>query len=476
MGVTEDGKFPQVLDPDAMFVWNNARSGIQMVSADVSAVCNTRPQAPPKLLPPGVEREPDFGVSDLEGEKLDVLRLTGWGVLFGPNTPQTIKDNLKPLLKHREKEVDDKTPDKHLFQIFDGDHGGYKPEYKTADDWLKQFGAESGAQVVRKKGVPYYLMIVASPQDIPFEFQYQLDVYWAVGRLWLENDEDYAAYAKAVVEYEQGLRETAAQRLTFFATRFAKDNGATALFCDSLVTPLLGDGIAQERGFETEFITGPEATRDRLLKLYGAKQDRPAIYFCGSHGLKRGGASPALPDTMGALMCENWTGDQPPVPAQWVAGGDLPADADLSGTMHFLFACYSAGWPERSDYDSSDRLAPAAMVARLPQKILAKGALATFGHIDSVWSYSYQAGDGMDRTGEFTSILTRLMDGARAGHATDSFNVRWNVLGGMIAQKAATGTFESTEEEHNMWIQHDDARNHVLYGDPAVRLRVKPVT
>jgi hypothetical protein len=139
--------------------------------------------------------------------------------------------------------------------------------------------------------------------------------------------------------------------------------------------------------------------------------------------------------------------------------------------MHFIFACYGGGWPSTSTYDGTP-VAPKPMVARLPQTILAKGGLAVLAHIDRVWSYSFQAGNGIDRSGEIEDVLTRLMKGARAGHATDQFNTRWNVLGNSIAQKIASHRMPSTQTAHDLWIEHDDARNHVLYGDPAVCLRV----
>jgi hypothetical protein len=245
------------------------------------------------------------------------------------------------------------------------------------------------------------------------------------------------------------------------------------MLCDGLVAPLRTIGTASDYGFDAPLITGSDATRARLQELYSAKTDRPAIYFCGTHGLKRGSKAPALPETMGALLCEDWHGDTPPVASQWFAGADIPAEADLSGTMHFLFACYGGGWPAASDYDKVT-LAGAPMVARLPQNILAKGALAVFAHIDRVWSYSYQAGDGTDRSQEFDSILSKLMDtGARAGHATDAFNTRWNIFAGLIKDQIRDGVIPNTQAAHDLWIQHDDARNYVLYGDPAVRLRVE---
>jgi hypothetical protein len=315
-------------------------------------------------------------------------------------------------------------------------------------------------------------MIIASPEDIPFDFQYQLDVYWGVGRLWLANDEDYGAYARAVIDYESAKQAPASRGLTFFAPRFERDNGATGLFCDGLIEPLRQLGIGADYQFGVNLITGKDATRDRLVELYAAPQSRPSIYFCGSHGLLRTPTSEHLADTMGALLCEVWPGDTAPGKDQYLAARNLPDETDLRGTVHFLFACYSGGWPAVSSYDGA-QLAPAPMVARLPQAILAKGGLSVFAHVDRVWSYSYQAGNGIDRTQEFEGILTRLMKGARAGHATDAYNIRWNVLAGYIAEQMRNATIPSTEAAHNLWVEHDDARNHVLYGDPAAYLRVE---
>jgi hypothetical protein len=35
--------------------------------------------------------------------------------------------------------------------------------------------------------VPFYLLLVASPEEIPFEFQYLLDIYGDVGQLRFDD-------------------------------------------------------------------------------------------------------------------------------------------------------------------------------------------------------------------------------------------------------------------------------------------------
>ena len=108
----------------------------------------------------------------------DNLEQTGWGVIFASATPaadkQAIKDALKPLLDLRASQAGD------LFKIFD-DANGYQ-QGVSADQWLSARGSALNV-VDPTQGVPYYLLIVGSPAEIPFEFQYDLDTYFAVGRL-----------------------------------------------------------------------------------------------------------------------------------------------------------------------------------------------------------------------------------------------------------------------------------------------------
>jgi hypothetical protein len=115
------------------------------------------------------------------------------------------------------------------------------------------------------------------------------------------------------------------------------------------------------------------------------------------------------------------------------------------------------------------------MMARLPQALLGRenGALAVLGHIDRAWSYSYEDnGQPMDQS--FRDVLTKLMSGYRFGSATDVFNSRWAALSVPLSDTLLKMQTRRGLEKQAMdqWIARDDARNYILHGDPAIKLRV----
>ena len=96
-------------------------------------------------------------------------------------------------------------------------------------------------------------------------------------------------------------------------------------------------------------------------------------------------------------------------------------------------------------------------------------------HVDAAWSYSYNA-NGSPQNQSLKDVLVRLMMGQPVGHATDQLNLRWaattsRLLQGIESLKTPDGA-DSAEQVENLWVARNDARNYVVLGDPAVRLRV----
>ena len=120
------------------------------------------------------------------------LGQAGWGVIFSPSVTSETKEALKPLLDHRKAQA---AP----FKIFDGPDGYLKGDGAT--DWLKRRNVRMDV-VNPEYGVPFYLLLVGPPDEFPFEFQYSLDIYWAVGRLWFDTPEQFRRYADSVVRYK----------------------------------------------------------------------------------------------------------------------------------------------------------------------------------------------------------------------------------------------------------------------------------
>ena len=482
--------FPGPLtDRGAVLAYVKRQGGAPPVNEDLAYSYRAEPL--PEPLKYGPEEDDDegrLGVVGLAGSEADDLSETGWAILFGAKDPELnekIKKQLKPLLDLRKSQAGE------FYHEFDANNHPWQSG-QSVEDWLGTFGDKSDKgisaddQVKPRKGVPFYIMIVAAPNDIPFEFQYRLDVYWAVGRLWLESIEDYGAYAEAVCADETATVPAATRTITYFAPEFRHDNGATKMVRYDLVEKLRESSLGD---FDHTLITSPHASRDKLLELYTGHANRPALYFVGSHGaLFNHAKGDSIARCMGAIVTDVWA-DQPPpegqteVPApvktQYVAGRDLSREVNLKGTIHILCACYGAGWPKVSSYNGEPVSDDGPGIAQLPQRLLAKGALAVLGHIDKAWTYSFVTSGGRDRSGKYEDVLIKLMKGRRAGNATDAFNYHWNVL--------ASGFRDNTlglseKEKHDRRIEIDDARNYVLLGDPAVRLRtdlmpvIKPKT
>ncbi|GAB4503241.1 MAG: hypothetical protein Fur0043_02330 [Anaerolineales bacterium] len=414
----------------------------------------------------------------VEGTDYQNLASAGWGVIFSYNADPKVIEALRPLLEWRKSQAGDR------YKEYSGPEGyRYKSDGSMAEsknDWLTRHGMGPGPADPAK--IPYYLLIVGGPEVIPYRFQVQLDVQYAVGRVFFDTLEGYANYANSVVTAEKkklALGKTA----TFFGTA-NPDDPATNMSAQQLITPLAKSISKENKDWKVSSLVKDKATKSALGGLLSSKQP-PALLFTASHGIGfPNGHSLQLAD-QGGLLCQDWPG-----PKQWrqpigkdfyFAADDLPNEANVFGLLAFLFACYGAGTPEMDEFSRQTlkrptQIAPRDFIARLPQRLLGHprgGALAVIGHVERAWGYSFSWGKAGTQLAVFESALQRLFDGYPIGHAFEYFNNRYAELSTDLTstlQEMEFGAKVDPMELAGMWTANNDARNYIVLGDPFVKL------
>jgi len=424
------------------------------------------------------EEEKDYGpVSRVDPKRLGPKTKAGekdgagWGVIYGPGMTPEIEEALSPLINLRKEQAGD------IFRE-------YTYQGESSEDFLVDNDV-SLAGAADPKEMPYYLLLVGGPDEIPFHFQFELAIDRALGRIFFNTAEEYHNYAQSVVAVEKG-QVRLPRRASFFGVQNRNDR-ATKLSTNLLIEPLSGEFSSRlAKDWQVASYLRNEATRAQLKNLLGGKQaETPAFLFTASHGMGFDRSDNRQLAHQGALLCSDWENTGGRVSEDvYFAGEHLASDAQLHGLISFFFACYGAGTPGYDEFmqkykGTPKQIAPQPFVAKLPQRMLSHpngGSLAVIGHVERAWTHSFkQSGSDTPHLGVFDSVLDQLFAGYPVGHAFDYINARY----GSSAVRLTT-QLEKLRKKINvsklqiirLWTMHNDARDYIILGDPAVRLAV----
>lgn len=405
----------------------------------------------------------------LESAAIDKV---GWGVVFAPGVPAEVRKGLGPLLAHRRTQAG--TRFKEL-------------EWVPGDSARKFLQRHLASLTVDPRRLPYYLLLVGSPAEVPFAVQSELAASYAVGRLDLGPDPaPWLRYAEGVRAAETGapLRP---RRVGFWATRHDESTRLSHdQFARHLAEGETGAGAdapptaAAVQGFDTVTRMGSKARKAGLLELLA---DAPGVLVTASHGLGVPGDAATARQLQGGLLTQEFAGMGAPTPEQLVTAADLGADVHVHGAVALLMACFGGGTPATDDFPWPGTDPGAApwfhgqpFTAALPNRLLSHDngpALSVLAHVDRAWAWSFAPAIPADRNGVFRTFLARVMGGEPVGHAARAIGERHGELAVRLASLVAPGVAPPSEAEFlETWLELRDMRNYLVLGDPAARASV----
>ncbi len=417
-------------------------------------------------------------------EGIDPLNLakTGWGVIFAHGADPATRQAPAPLLDHRKAQAGaDKA---HYYKEYAGPLG-YRPG-ETKQQFLVRHGVGPGPANPEK--VPYYLLIVGDPEAIPFRFQYQLDLQYAVGRIHFDSLAEYAQYARSVVEAETTLPKKP-RRGVFFGVRNRGDQ-ATQLSANQLVRPLTAALATECAEWALSTVLAADATKASLGALLGGPET-PAFLFTASHGMGFPSNHPLQARQPGGLALPGLAG----------AGGLAQAHPAglLPGRRRHRQRCvgprpdqlpfrllrrrHAEGGRVRSQGDGGpgpDRASclpgwVTAAITGAPQRRGAGGHRPRRARLGSTRSPGPAPASSSRRSRALCCASCRA---TRSAPRPSTSTSAYSELSSDLSLELEDIKFGKTADDldlSGMWTANNDARSYVILGDPAVRLGVEPV-
>ena len=420
----------------------------------------------------------------IEGFDPRDLAEAGWGIILATNANPAILDALAPLLDLRRKQTG------RRFRIFQGEEG-FDPSRDTKSTFLARKGAGPGPADPDR--LPYYLLLAGSPEEIPYRFQSQLDIQYAVGRVCFDTLDDYAAYAATVARTErEGARvKREPVRRPCRAVVFGvshPDDSHTQLSVYTLIQPLANTLRSRYPNLQMTTLIGTEASKRNLI-LVLSEDTAPGLLITSGHGIVFPESDPRYMAHQGALVCADWPGPTawrgPLPPELYFSADDISESMHLDGMIALHYSSFSAGAsPLQKPAMKGVGLDPSGyrkpLVSKSAKLMLAHrrgGALAVVGLIDREWGFVLHGDKGASHTKVVQSVVMRLLDGFPVGNALEYVNDRYAELSTILSsdmEEIAFGKQANPRELVRMWTENMDFQSFAVVGDPAVRLASTP--
>ena len=220
-------------------------------------------------------------------------------------------------------------------------------------------------------------------------------------------------------------------------------------------------------------------------------KDKPAIVYTASYGmLAKGQPLEVQRKSTELSVCQPSHNE---LPEKWYfTGDDVPLDRPfLEGSVFFQFACFGYGTPANSDincwYDQPGLISEQDFVAALPKKLLShpRGPIAFLGHLDTALLVGFDVNDDHDPVGSmgkhmepFISAVKNLLDTQPVGLAMRDMYARCILLNDELSnfyddvKSKETSVVSSADWLAETFVSRNDARNYMVFEDPAVRIHM----
>lgn len=343
--------------------------------------------------------------------------------------------------------------------------------------------SSAGERGVAAGALPYYLLIYASPDVIPWRFQYLLNQPCFVGRLALDG----AALENYIHALLRNWANAACDphKPVVWTVDHGKDDITT------LMRQAIAERVAERLAADSDIggglrlLTGSAATHTALFDALA--QQHPALIVTTSHGQTGPLHDPLqMAANLGVLVdAQNHLLDLDDLLTAW----------QPDGAIWYAHACCSAGSDERNSYkglvppDSLlDQVLDAvaglgAQVAPLPQRLLGaeKPLRAFIGHIEPTFDWTLRQPKSRQMLTETTvAALYNRMHRAQPEPVGMAFNPGYRVVGELFQQwQQLTGEFAAAPTERRAFIRLMtmstqlaalDRQSLVILGDPTAAL------